>query len=67
MVGVTAFGALTTILIARILGPSGSGAYFVAQSLLVLLTAAATLGIANGILFFVSSGSGVPGRRTARR
>ena len=44
-VGVTAVGALPAIVIARALGPSGSGAYFVAQSLLVLLTAGATLGI----------------------
>ena len=56
MVGITAVGALTTIVIARTLGPSGSGAYFVAQSLLVLLTAATTLGIAHGILYYVSSG-----------
>lgn len=55
MVAVTAVGALTAIVIARTLGPSGSGAYFVAQSFLLLLTAVATLGIANGILYFVSS------------
>ena len=55
-VGLVAVGALTTIVIARLLGPSGSGAYFVAQSLLVLLTVAATLGIEHGIVYFVSSG-----------
>ena len=60
MVGVTAVSALTTIVIARTLGPSGSGAYFVAQSLLVLLIAATTLGIAHGILYFVSSGKWRP-------
>ena len=65
MVGVTAVGALTTIVIARTLGPSGSGAYFVAQSLLVLLAAATTLGIANGIVYFVSSGKW--GARSAYR
>jgi O-antigen/teichoic acid export membrane protein len=54
-VGVTAVGALTTIAIARLLGPSGSGAYFVAQSLLALLTVAATLGFEHGIVYYVSS------------
>jgi O-antigen/teichoic acid export membrane protein len=57
MVGATAAGALTAIVIARTLGPSGSGAYFIAQSLLLLLTAAANLGLANGIVYFVSSGN----------
>jgi O-antigen/teichoic acid export membrane protein len=55
-VGVTAVGAVTTIAIARLLGPSGSGAYFVAQSLLLLLTVATTLGVEHGIVYFVSSG-----------
>jgi O-antigen/teichoic acid export membrane protein len=54
-VGVTAVGALTAIAIARLLGPSGSGAFFVAQSLLVLLTVATTLGVEHGIVYFVSS------------
>ena len=55
-VGVTALGAITAIAIARLLGPSGSGAFFVAQSLIVLLTAATTLGVEHGIVYFVSSG-----------
>ena len=56
MVGVTAVGAFTTIVIARTLGPRRSGAYFVAQSLLVLLIAARRSGIAHGILYFVKRG-----------
>src|SRR5688572_19685543 len=44
-VGVAAAVALTAIAIARLLGPSGSGAYFIAQSLVLLLTVATTLGI----------------------
>ena len=55
-VGVAAAVALTAIAIARLLGPSGSGAYFVAQSLILLLTVATTLGIEHGIVYFVSSG-----------
>src|SRR5262245_55731943 len=54
--GVTAVGALMAIAIARLLGPSGSGAYFIAQSLLALLTVATTLGLEHGIVYYVSSG-----------
>jgi O-antigen/teichoic acid export membrane protein len=55
-VGVTAVGAQTAVALARILGPSGWGAFFVAQSLLVLLTVATTLGVEHGIVYYVSSG-----------
>lgn len=55
-VGVTAAGALTTIAIARLLGASGSGSFFVAQSLLLMLTVATTLGVEHGIVYYVSSG-----------
>ena len=55
-VGVTAVGALTAVALARLLGPSGWGAFFVAQSLLVLLTVATTLGVEHGIVYYVSSG-----------
>ncbi|HUZ15038.1 MAG TPA: oligosaccharide flippase family protein [Gaiellaceae bacterium] len=54
-IAVTALGAATTILIARLLGPSGSGTYFVAQSLLAVLLVATTLGVEHGITYFVSS------------
>jgi O-antigen/teichoic acid export membrane protein len=55
-IGVTVAGALTTIIVARLLGPSGWGSYFVAQSLIVMLMGATTLGVEHGIVYFVSSG-----------
>jgi O-antigen/teichoic acid export membrane protein len=55
-VGGIAVGALTAIAIARLLGPSGAGAFFVAQSLLMVLTVATTLGVEHGIVYYVSSG-----------
>lgn len=55
-------GALTTIIIARVLGPEGSGTYFVAQSIVLLLMVAGTLGIEHGIAYYVSAGSW-PARR----
>ena len=55
-VGVIGAGALTAIAIARLLGPGGAGAFFVAQSLLLLLTVATTLGVEHGIVYYVSSG-----------
>jgi O-antigen/teichoic acid export membrane protein len=54
--GTAATGAATTIVIARLLGPSGSGAYFVAQSVILVLTIVTTLGIEHGITYFVSAG-----------
>ncbi len=59
-VAIAGAGALTTILIARLLGPDGSGGYFVAQSVLLLLTVATTLGIEHGIAYYVSSGAWSP-------
>jgi O-antigen/teichoic acid export membrane protein len=49
-------GAVATIVIARLLGPSGSGAYAVAQTLIIMLTVATTLGVEHGIAYYVSSG-----------
>lgn len=49
-------GAATTILVARLLGPSGAGAYAVALTLILLLNVIATLGIEHGIAYYVSSG-----------
>lgn len=54
---VTATGAATTILIARLLGPDGSGGYYIAQSVLLLLTVLTTLGVEHGIAYYVSSGA----------
>ncbi|MDQ3609398.1 MAG: oligosaccharide flippase family protein [Actinomycetota bacterium] len=49
-------GAATTILVARLLGPEGAGAFAVAITLVVLLTTFATLGIEHGVAYHVSSG-----------
>jgi O-antigen/teichoic acid export membrane protein len=54
---VTAAGATTTVVIARLLGPGGWGSYFVAQSLLLMLTVATGLGIEHGIAYYVGSGN----------
>jgi O-antigen/teichoic acid export membrane protein len=48
-------GAATTVLVARLLGPSGSGSYFVAQSMILVLTVMTTIGIEHGITYLVSS------------
>jgi O-antigen/teichoic acid export membrane protein len=49
-------GAVTTILVARLLGPEGAGAFAVALTLVVMLTTFATLGVEHGVAYFVSSG-----------
>jgi O-antigen/teichoic acid export membrane protein len=59
-VTVAVTGAGATILIARVLGPDGSGAYYVAQSLILLLTVAVSVGIEHGIAYYVSSGAWAP-------
>ena len=50
-------------MLARVLGPDGWAGYFVAQSLLLILLAATTLGVEHGIAYYV--GSGRWGARTA--
>jgi antigen flippase len=64
-VTVAVTGAGATILIARVLGPDGSGAYYVAQSLLLLLTVSVSLGIEHGIAYYVSSGDWGPRRASS--
>jgi O-antigen/teichoic acid export membrane protein len=54
--GVAGTGALATVVIARLLGPRGSGAYAIAQTLVQLLVVATTLGVEHGIAYYVSSG-----------
>jgi antigen flippase len=54
-IAVTVAGALTTIVLARVLGPAGWGTYFVAQSLFLLLTVLAGLGVEQGITYYVGS------------
>jgi O-antigen/teichoic acid export membrane protein len=55
-IAVTAAGALTTIVLARLLGPDGWGTYFVAQSLFLILTVLSGLGVEQGIAYYVGSG-----------
>jgi O-antigen/teichoic acid export membrane protein len=57
----TAAGAITTIILARALEPEGWASYFVAQSLIVILVAFTTLGIEQGIAYYVSSARWDPG------
>ena len=55
-VAVALTGSLTTIVVARALGPAGAGGWAVAQTILLLLMVATTLGVEHGIVYFVSSG-----------
>lgn len=55
-IAVAVTGAATTILVARLLGAGGAGRYAVAQTLILLLTVATTLGVEHGIAYYVSSG-----------
>jgi O-antigen/teichoic acid export membrane protein len=54
-IAVAVAGAATTITVARLLGPAGSGAYAVAQTLIIMLTVATTLGVEHGIAYYVST------------
>jgi O-antigen/teichoic acid export membrane protein len=55
-IAVTVAGAATAVVLARVLGPRGWGTYFLAQSLVAILTAASTLGVEHGIAYFVGAG-----------
>jgi O-antigen/teichoic acid export membrane protein len=55
-ISVAITGAASTIVVARLLGPSGAGAYAVALTLIAMLTVATTLGIEHGIAYYASSG-----------
>jgi O-antigen/teichoic acid export membrane protein len=48
-------GALTTVVVARLLGPSGAGSYAVAATLFFMLLTFGTLGLDNGLIYYVSS------------
>lgn len=50
-------GALTTLVVARILGPAGAGRYAVALSLVLGLLAFSTLSLQVGISYFVGAGT----------
>jgi O-antigen/teichoic acid export membrane protein len=49
-------GALTTILVARALGPEGAGAFSVALTVVYVLVVLTTLGVEHGIAYYVSAG-----------
>jgi O-antigen/teichoic acid export membrane protein len=49
-------GAATTIFVARMLGPEGTGGFAIALTIVVTLTAACSLGVEHGIAYFVASG-----------
>jgi O-antigen/teichoic acid export membrane protein len=53
-------GAVTTILVARLLGPAGAGSFAVALTLVVMLTTFSTLGVEHGVAYYVSSGRWAP-------
>jgi O-antigen/teichoic acid export membrane protein len=59
---VAATGAATTIIVARLLGPSGAGSYSVAQTTIILLMIVTTLGAEHGVVYYVSSGRWSPHR-----
>ncbi|HWC26819.1 MAG TPA: oligosaccharide flippase family protein [Solirubrobacteraceae bacterium] len=53
-------GAVTTIFVARMLGPEGTGGFAVALTLVLLLTVGCSLGIEHGIAYYVASGNWPP-------
>lgn len=53
---VTVTGAATTILVARMLGPEGTGGFAIALTLVVMLTVVCSLGLEHGIAYYVASG-----------
>jgi len=52
---VTLTGGIATIVLARVLGPHDWGAYSIAVSLAAILVAATTLGVDQGIAYFVGA------------
>lgn len=53
---VAAAGAVVSVVIARLLGPDGSGGYAAAQTIVLVLSVLTTLGVESGISYYVSSG-----------
>lgn len=53
---VTVTGAVTTIFVARMLGPAGTGGFAIALTLVVMLTVVCSLGLEHGIAYYVASG-----------
>ena len=63
---VTLIGGIATIVLARVLGPHGWGAYSIAVSLVAILVAVTTLGVDQGIAYFVGSRKWEPGAALVR-
>jgi O-antigen/teichoic acid export membrane protein len=59
-------GALTTVVVARMLGPDGAGAFAIALTLLALLTTVGAAGLDAGITYLVGSGAWSPWRAFLR-
>ncbi len=55
-VTVAATGAATTIFVARLLGPEGTGGFAIALTLLLMLTVACSLGVEHGIAYYTAGG-----------
>lgn len=57
---ITLAGGVTTIVLARTLGPDNWGSYSIAGSLLAILMAVTSLGVDQGIVYFVGGRSWAP-------
>lgn len=55
-IAIAVLGFGTTVAVARMLGPAGAGGFAIAQTLMMFMTVAATLGVEHGITYFVGSG-----------
>lgn len=55
-VGTGAAAAGTTVVVARVLGPSGAGGFAVAVAAIAVLDVATTLGVENGVIYRVATG-----------
>lgn len=55
-VAVAVTGAATTIFVARMLGPEGTGGFVIALTIVLMLTVVCSLGIEHGIAYYVASG-----------
>lgn len=58
-------GAATTIAVARLLGPEGTGGFAVALTVVYVLTVFTTFGVEHGVAYYVGRGSWAPRRALA--
>lgn len=59
-VSVAITGALTTIAVARLLGPDGTGGFAIGLTIIYVLTVLTTLGVEHGVAYYVGRGSWAP-------